>query len=151
MKPTILSVLFLLSAAAAGNGCAHFAKTSTTTHELVKYGAAVPPDWRVVTPVGGLNLPGGETNAYTEFAFTGETNTGTGWLANGPRIFLAYRETWTDRIFTDPQHEGHFPSLLDEFPGLPNYGFFRSSGFQVCLLTTLPSRTSTSSARYPSG
>ena len=109
MKQPILSVLFILSAAAAGEGCAHFSKTSTTTHELVKYGAAVPPDWRVVAPVGGLSLPGGETNAYTEFAFTGETNTGTGWLANGPRIFVAYRETWTDRsrgggtfLFTDP-------------------------------------------------
>jgi len=109
MKPPILSVLFVLSAAAAGDGCAHFSKTSTTTHELVKYGAAVPPDWRVVAPVGGLSLPGGETNAYTEFAFTGETNTGAGWLANGPRIFVAYRETWTDRsrgggtfLFTDP-------------------------------------------------
>jgi hypothetical protein len=109
MKQPHLSLLFLLSAAAAGNGCAHFTKTSTTTHELVKYGAAVPPDWRVVAPVGGLNLPGGETNAYTEFAFTGETNTPTGWLAQGPRIFVAYRETWTDRsrgggtfLFTDP-------------------------------------------------
>lgn len=109
MKQPIVSVLLILSAAATGGGCAHFAKTSSTTHELVKYGAAVPPDWRVIAPVGGLNLPGGETNAYAEFAFTGDTNTGTGGRANGPRIFVAYRETWTDRsrgggsfLFTDP-------------------------------------------------
>lgn len=109
MKHSLLSTLVILSVAAAGNGCAHFSKTSVTTHVLVKYGAAVPPDWRVVEPVGGLALPGNETNAYAEFAFTGETNTAAGLLANGPRIFVAYRESWTDRsrgggtfLFTDP-------------------------------------------------
>jgi len=109
-------------------GCAHFTKTATARHELVKYGAAVPPDWRVIVPVNGLALPGAETNGYTEFAFTGETKAGTnvntstgavssaagaaalpGWLVNRPRVFVAYRETWTDHsrgggtfLFTDP-------------------------------------------------
>ncbi len=109
MKTSKFGILFIVSVAQAGPGCAHFAKTSTTTHELVKYGAAVPSGWRVVEPVGSLELPGMTTNGYAGFHFPGEPNRAGGWLTPGPRIFVAYRETWTDRsrgggtfLFTDP-------------------------------------------------
>lgn len=105
-----LPLLLLTIALLALPACAHFTKSSTTEHALVKYGAAVPPDWRVIVPTGQLNLPADETNGYTDFAFVGETNSASGLFANHPRIFVAYRETWTDRskgggtfLFTDPQ------------------------------------------------
>ncbi len=92
-----LPLLLLTIALLALPACAHFTKSSTTEHALVKYGAAVPPDWRVIVPTGQLNLPADETNGYTDFAFVGETNSASGLFANHPRIFVAYRETWTDR------------------------------------------------------
>lgn len=110
MKTKLTAPLVLLAAALTGPGCAHFAKTSTTRHELVKYGAAVPPQWQVVAPIGSQDLPGAATNGYLTLASPAGTNAAaSGLFAPKPRIFVAYRETWTDRsrgggtfVFTDP-------------------------------------------------
>ena len=99
----MLVVVALFSA-----GCAHFTKTSTTAHELVKYGTVLPPGWHAVTPTGSYGLPGTELATYADFEAAG-TNVDTGFLANRPRTFVAYRESWTDHsrgggtfLFTDP-------------------------------------------------
>jgi len=109
-----LSILLLATIGTAAAlllaGCAHASKRSVSSHSIERYAAAVPPDWRVIVPEGQLNLPADETNGYADFAFDGETNTDTGFFGPRPRIFLAYRETWTDVslgvgtfLFTDPQ------------------------------------------------
>lgn len=97
-------------ALATFTGCAHVSKKSSTTHERIRYGAAVPPDWKVVVPESAMNLPADETNGYRDFSFIGETNTDHSIFGNHPKIFVAERETWTDVsrgggtfVFTDPQ------------------------------------------------
>jgi hypothetical protein len=110
MKHIIKSALAATAVVAvlALTGCAHFAKTSTTTHELVKYGVTVPPGWHAITPTGSLGLPGTELATYADFEAAG-TNAPSGLLANKPHTFVAYRESWIDRskgggtfVFTDP-------------------------------------------------
>ena len=111
MKKLIALIgLAALAGVTLTTGCAHVVKTSSVGHELVRYGVALPPDWKAVVPSGGLTLPQAEQYAYADFSFAGETNTANGLLANSPKVFVAYRESWTDYsrgggtfLFTDPQ------------------------------------------------
>lgn len=109
LRGSPLFLVLLLPALLLGSGCAHFSKSGDSKREIVKYGAAVPPGWSVIQPVGSLNAPLDETNEAVNFAAVATTNTASGFMANKPVIFVAYRETWTDHskgggtfVFTDP-------------------------------------------------
>ena len=105
----ILTALMAIFAVALFTGCASFNKSSLATHSKTLYGVAVPPGWHVVVPTQQLTLPLSETFNFADYLTPDGTNGNFGYWAKGPKIFVASRETWTDKakgggtfVFTDP-------------------------------------------------
>lgn len=106
-----LFLLVIVALVAVFTGCAHIHDAATTDHGLKAYGVAVPPGWTVVKPDITNSPTGNQVGSFSIVAPVGTNAPGFFTaLVEQPKVFLAYRETWTDKsggggtfLFTDPQ------------------------------------------------